>query len=257
MRSRRYYRFAVGTAVLGALVGAGAPAYATLTTPHTQLRAGLTSPKADAFVVAECGHCGYIVMPTPVSTYPSGGTSTVVGIHSGPFGTDSTLTATTAGNPSDGTASASATVDNLLVTLTPGTLTLTGVSATCTASPSGATGAGTITGGTASVSGTNTALQANAAPNTTVNVPGFGTIVLNEQTTAADGELDVNAVHITQVNGQAVSLIIGHAECGGSPALQPVPMISAPVSGGAAAMAVTGGAVFLRRRNRKDAFDAV
>jgi hypothetical protein len=259
MRPRRYYRFAVGTVALGALVGAAAPAYATLTTPHIQTRAALTSPKAYAYVVAECGHCGYLVMPKPESTYPSGGTNTLVGINEGPYSTTSTLTATTAGSDNDGTASGSATVDTLHVTLNPGTIDLTGVSATCTASPSGATGAGTVTGGTVAASGANTALPTNAAPNTTVNVPNFGTIVLNEQSTLPDGELSVNAVHVTHVNGQAVSLIIGHAQCGGAPTVQQVPMVSTPVSTGtgAAAMAATGGAVFLRRRNRKNGFDAV
>ncbi len=255
-RPRRSYRIAVGTAVLGAMVGAAAPAYATLTAQHPQIRA-LTSPKAYAYVVAECGHCGYLVFPTPSSRFPDGGTSTVVGIHAGPFATDSTLTATTAGNTTDGTASGSATVDNLMVTLKPGTLNLSGVSATCTASPSGETGSGTITSGTATVSGTNTSLPANAAPNTTVNVPGFGTIVLNEQSTLPDGELSVNAVHITHVDGQPVSLIIGHAECGGAPPVQPVPMVSAPVGAGAgagaAAMGTVGGLAFLRRRGQKHA----
>jgi hypothetical protein len=256
MSSRRYYRLAVGTAALGALVGAAAPAYATLTMQHHQTRAA-TSPTASAFVVAECGHCGFVVMPTPTSTYPSGGTNTQVGINSGAFSTNSTLTATTAGSPTDGTSSASATVDSLNVTLNPGTITLNGVSATCSASPSGATGSGTITSGTASASGNDTALPANAAPNTTVNIPGIGTAIFNEQFTDAEGDLNVNAVHITHVNGQAVNLIVGHAECQGAPATQPVPMISAPVGGGAAAMVATGGAVFLRRRNRKNGFDAV
>lgn len=256
MRSRRYYRLAVGTAALGALVGAAAPAYATLTMQHHQTRAA-TSPTSMAYVVAECGHCGFIVTPTPQSTFPSGGTNTQVGINSGAFSTNSTLTATTAGSPTDGTASASATVDNLTVTLNPGTITLNGVSATCSADPSGATGSGSISSGTASAGGTDTALPANAAPNTTVDIPGLGTAIFNEQFTDAEGDLNVNAVHITAVNGQAVNLIIGHAECQGAPATQPVPMISAPVGGAATAMAATGGLVFLRRRNRKNAFDVV
>lgn len=258
-RPRRYYRFAVGTTVLGALVGAAAPAYATLTAPHPQIRATLTSPKAYAYVVAECGHCGFLVFPTPSSRFPAGGTNTDVGLHTGPFDTDSTLTATTAGDTNNGTASGSATVDSLTVKLTPGTLNLSGVNATCTASPNGETGSGTITSGTASVMGTDFNLPANAAPNTMMDIPDFGTIVLNEQTTLSDGELSVNAIHVTKVHGQAVSLIIGHAECGGAPPIQPVPMVSAPVGAGAgaAAMGTVGGLAFLRRRNRKSDFGAV
>ena len=39
-------------------------------------------------------------------------------------------------------------------------------------------------------------LAANAAPNTTVNVPGVATITLNRQVTAADGTLTVDAIYV-------------------------------------------------------------
>ncbi len=239
-RSRRW--LAAGAAVLGGLLCAATPA-----------QAALTSPQADAYVVRANAFNGFLaVAPTPHSTYPPGSTQTVLGLNVGPFATSSTLTATTAGDPTTGDASASATVEQLGITLGP-TLaaSLTGVNATCNATPTGATGNGIITAGSVTALGLPAlTLTANAAPNTVVGIPNVVTVTLNEQSTDANGVLTVNAVHIRVLSGNGANVIVGHAQCGGAPPVQATPMISPAVGTGAAAMAVFGGVVYLRRRNR-------
>lgn len=206
-------RRGTGLAVLASLVGtmwSAAPA-----------NAAPASPVASAYVVA-ADAIGAIVAvpPTPVSNFPPGGTVRQLGINAGPFASSSTLTATTAGNVPNGTSSASATVQNLAVNLGAlvGSLDLTGINATCNATPAGATGSATITSGTATPTGLlPVTLPAQAAPNTAIGVPGLGTITLNEQTTDVDGVLTVNAVHLLLLpEFGAANVIIGHAECGGS-----------------------------------------
>jgi hypothetical protein len=249
MIPRTKARLAAGTLALGGLMCSAVPAHAAL-----------TAPQANAFVVSATAIGTTVAVPaTPSSTYPPGGTNTVVGLSVGPFATDSTLTATTGGDPATGDANASATVEKLGITLPAGnSISLTGIKSTCTATPAGATGSGTIAGGTISVLGIPTTLAADAAPNTTVNLA-VAKIVLNEQTTDANGVLTVNAVHITLLGGAGANLIIGHAQCGGAPAVNtnPTPMISAPVAAGAGATAVVGGVVMVGRRRRgKNVFDA-
>ncbi|MFE6868764.1 choice-of-anchor P family protein [Kitasatospora sp. NPDC057692] len=238
-------RLLAGTALAaGILTSVAGPAFAAL-----------TSPEANAYVVSADAFGNLAaVPPTPTSTYPPGGTSTLVGLTAGPYATDSTLTATTAGDPTTGTSSASATVDSIGVNFGPvGSATLTGVNATCNATPSGATGNGTIAGGTVTLPAPlpPVTLQANAPQNTSVSIPGIGQVILNEQSTDADGVLTVNAVHfilLPALNG--ANLIIGHAQCGGASPATPVPMINAQVASatGAATVAVGLGVVYLRRR---------
>jgi hypothetical protein len=255
MNPRTKARLAAGTVALGGLLCTAMPAHAAL-----------TSPQANAFVVSADAIGNLVaVPPTPTSTYPSGGTNTVVGLSVGPLATNATLTAKTTGDMSTGASSASATVENLSVNLGGlATVSLTAINSTCTATapPAAATGSGTIASGKVTLAGLGLlpiTLKANAAPNTTVAVPGIASIVLNEQSTDANGVLTVNAVHIKLLGGAAANVIIGHAQCGGAPATNtnPTPMISAPVAAGAGATAVVGGVVMLRRRNRgKGMFDA-
>jgi len=250
MIPRTKARLAAGTVVLGGLLCTAIPAHAALTTPQ-----------ANAFVVS-AGAIGNLVAvpPTPTSSYTPGGTTTTLGLAVGPFATNATLTAKTSGDPSTGDASASATVENLGVTIPGATIALTGINSTCNATPAGATGSGVIASGSVKLPLLPAiTLKAGAGPNTGVSIPGIASIVLNQQSTDSNGVLTVNAVHITLLGGAGANLIIGHASCGGAPAVNtnPTPMISAPVAAGAGATAVVGGAVMLRRRNRgKNAFDA-
>jgi hypothetical protein len=249
MIPRTKARLAVGAVALGGLMCSALPAHAAL-----------TAPQANAFVVSATAIGTAVAVPaTPDSTYPTGGTQTVAGLSVGPFATDATLTATTAGDPSTGTSSASATVEQLGVAIPGASIALTGINSTCNATSTGATGSGVIAGGTVTVLGVPTTLAANAAPNTTVSVPGIATIVLNQQTTNANGVLTVDALHITLLGGAGADIIIGQAQCGGAPPVttNQTPMISAPVAAGAGATAVVGGVVMVGRRRRgKSVFDA-
>ncbi|MFD5564931.1 choice-of-anchor P family protein [Kitasatospora griseola] len=235
-------RVLAGAALAAGLFCSAAPAFAAL-----------TSPEATAYVVsADALNNNVAVPPQPLSTYPPGGTQTLVGLTVGPFATDATLTATTAGDPTLGTSSASATVDHLTLTLGPAlTGDVTGVQSTCSADPNGPTGNGVIASGTLTVLGVPTTLQANAPKNTSVTVPGLGTVTLNEQSTDANDVLTVNAVHIVLLPALGgANVIIGHVECGGSPAAGAVPMIDTQVGviGGSLAAAAVLGTVYYRRR---------
>jgi hypothetical protein len=256
MNPRTKARLAAGTIALGGVMCTALPAHAAL----------LPSPASSAFVVQAEALGGFAAVPaTPTSAYPAGGTNTMVGISVGPFASDATLTATTAGDPATGTSSASATVENLGVTLPLGvSVSLTGINSTCTATPTGATGSGLIAGGQVNLPGAPLVkpikLTVNAAPNTTIAVPGVASIVLNEQATdPATGVLTVNALHIKLLGGAGANVIIGQAKCGGSLPVttNQTPMISAPVAAGAGATAAVGGVVMVRRRKRdKNVFDA-
>jgi hypothetical protein len=247
MSSSSRRRILAGAAALGATLCVAAPA-----------SAALTSPVASAFVVQADAIGTLVAVPaTPASTFPPGGTVTTVGEHVGPFATGATLTATTAGSPTAGTSSASATVQNLGVNLGGlASLSLTGINSTCTATPSGAIGSGVIASGSFTALGLPVSLAANAPKNTGVTIPGVASIVLNQQTTDANGVLTVNALHITLLGGAGANVIIGQAKCGGAPMVQATPMVSAPIAAGLAAFAIPGGVVYLRRRNGKNLFDA-
>ncbi|MFI9627442.1 choice-of-anchor P family protein [Streptomyces sp. NPDC052042] len=242
MRIRTRNRVLASSALVAGALSVAAPAYAAL-----------PAPKADAYVVSSEALAGAVaVAPTPHSTYPSGGTETLVGLNLGAFTTTSVLTADTEGNPADGTSKASAAVDKLGLDLGVASVSLTGIESTCAATPSGAKGSGLIAGGSISVLGIPTNLQANAPANTKISIPAVGSIVLNEQTTDADGVLTVNAVHITllpALNG--ANLVVGHAECGGAEPAEAVPMIDPTVAGATGGAAIAGvlATVYLRRRN--------
>ncbi len=249
MRSTTPRRLAAGAAVLGATLCAAAPAHAQLTTPQ-----------ANAYVVSADAVAGLLaVTPTPNSTYAPGGTNTLLGISAGPFASSDTLTATTSGDPTSGTSAASATVQDLGINLPAiANISVTGVNSQCMATPAGATGNGFVSGGTVSILGLPVAtLQANAPENTILNIANLGTLTLNEQAVDPTTEVrTINAIHLVllpQLGG--ANVIVGHVSCGGAPATEPVPMISAPIAGGTTAAAAIGGVVYMRRR-RRSIFDA-
>ena len=85
------------------------------------------------------------------------------------------------------------------------------------------------------------ALAANAAPNTTVNVPGVATITLNRQITAADGTLTVDAIYVNLLSGTQ-TLTIGTSTCNAA-SVAPVPVLpgmSLPIGAGRAGRARPG-----------------
>ncbi|MGW2706341.1 choice-of-anchor P family protein [Streptomyces sp. NPDC001340] len=215
-RFRRGFAISALTALAGAMCSA-APAHAALPSPIA--KAYVASADAIGSIVA--------VAPVPVSTYPPGGTTTQVSLTAGPFVNSSTLTAITAGDPVAGTSSASATVQTINADFgtAVGSLGLTGVRSSCNATPTGATGSGVIASGSVAFDGLpGIALQANAAPNTVVNVPSLGQVTLNEQSTDANGVITVNAVHLKLLPAfGGANVIVGHVECGGA---APAPTIT-------------------------------
>jgi hypothetical protein len=124
------------------------------------------------------------------------------------------------------TTGASATVNNINAILSGLTgLTATAVSSSCTIDAV----TGLVSGTTTIANGVvNTLLTppinlaANPAPNTTVNVldAAVASVVLNRQTTAPDGTLTVDAIFITLLNLQTIT--IATSNC--TPTVDPIPM---------------------------------
>jgi hypothetical protein len=160
------------------------------------------------------------VSATPTSTFPPGGTNSVVSLDLGTLGQVGTLTATTAGDLTAGTSSATGSAAN--VALLNNALTgfpavgATLISADCTADGSTLTGQSTFTN--ASIGG-NAVVDIHPAANTKlINLTGVLVVTLNEQTTNS-GMITVNAVHVQLgpiINGQGslADVIIGQATCG-------------------------------------------
>jgi hypothetical protein len=232
---------AAGAACTGGLLFAATPAHAAL-----------TSPIATAYVVSADAIGTLVAVPAqPESTYPPGGTATLASLHLGSVAGDTLMTATTSGNDAAGTSSASATTD--AVTLNLGglaTVTLDGINANCSAGPDGPTGVGTVTSGSYTIAGITTPLNITGAKNQVVGIGAVATLTLNQQSTDTNNVLTVESAHIQLVGGTAANIIVGYAQCGGSPATEPVPMVSPEVGGGTAAAAAVGGVVYRRRRQR-------
>jgi hypothetical protein len=95
-------------------------------------------------------------------------------------------------------------------------------------------------------------LGANPAPNTTVSVPGVATITLNQQTTAPDGTLTVNAVYISLL-GSTQTLTLGTSVCN-SADLAPVgilPGVAMPIGLGTLGLLALGGTGYYFTRRRR------
>ncbi|MDP9091562.1 MAG: choice-of-anchor P family protein [Actinomycetota bacterium] len=159
------------------------------------------------------------VPPTPVSTFPPGGTSHLVSVNLGAVGSVGVSDATTSGDSTAGTSSATAALTNVALLALPSVAAITAdaVQATCSDTAPGApTGSTTLTNAKL---GGNTVLDVSPAANTKlINLPPLAVVTLNEQFTNA-GMLTVNAIHIVLgpvVNGQGSlgDIIIGHVTCG-------------------------------------------
>lgn len=149
------------------------------------------------------------------------------------------------------TTGASSTVNNVNATLSGiSTLSATTVSSSCTIDPV----TGLVSGDTTIVGGQITTalldpitLESSPAPNTTVTVvdPAVASVVLNRQTTAPDGTLTVDAIYITLLNSQTIT--IASSSC--TPTVDPIPMATGTgllLGGGLLGLAVL--AYFLARR---------
>ncbi len=175
----------------------------------------------------------------------------------GPF-SDTLVDVTVAGLLSSGTVnadagetSASASVEDLSVTLAPlTTLTASAVSSECSYDPE----TGTLSGSSSIVDGTvdlplllpNIDLEASPAPNTTVSVPGVAEITLNRQVIGTDGSLTVDAIYIDILNGtQTITIATSHCH----PEVLVIPVIAPQFALGAGVLGLLAlGFVLYRRR---------
>ena len=155
--------------------------------------------------------------------------------------------------------SASSDIADVAATLATGTgLTASAVTSSCTFDPNAGTVSGTsgITDGVVTLAGLPTiTLDAAAAPNTTVNVPGVATITLNRQVTdPTDGTLTVDAIYVNLLNGTQ-TLTIGTSTCNAA-RVAPVPVLpgmALPIGLGALGVLGLGGVGFAVARRRRTA----
>ena len=190
---------------------------------------------ASAFGVSANVLNGTVNVPqTPTSTFPPGGTNSLLSLNLGALGQVGAVNATTSGSSADGTSSASGSVANVaLLGLPPAVAAISAdaVDATCSDTAPGApTGQTTLTN--LKLGGGN-AVDLHPAANTKLlNLTGIAVITLNEQITNADGSLTVNAVHIQlgSVNSSNVGtlgdVILGSATCGPNAVTAPVDAFS-------------------------------
>jgi hypothetical protein len=153
---------------------------------------------------------------------------------------------------------ASSTIANVAATLSAvATVRAAAVTSSCTFDTNTGTVTGTsgITRGRVTLVGlANIALDANAAPNTTVSVPGIATITLNRQTTAPDGTLTVDAIYVDLL-GDTQTITIGTSTCNAA-SVAPVPVLpgmSLPIGLGALGVLGLGGVGFVVARRRRTA----
>lgn len=152
-------------------------------------------------------------------------------------------------NTSANSNGANASVNQVNVPLTSlATLTATTVSSQCSiTSTGGVTGSSSIVDGqVVIIGGTPITLATAPAPNTTVlGLTGIATVILNRQTTAPNGTLTVDALYITLLNGQTIT--VASSSC--TPTGTGIPMASGTgllLGGGLLGLLVLGYAI--RRR---------
>jgi hypothetical protein len=179
------------------------------------------------------------VQPTPAVTSPSNGTAqqSVAAVNGGTPLTTGEVTVTAAADPSKATDGATSTVNGALIT---SVLSATNVRAVCSAQPASVLGDSVFQD--LVLAGNQTSSPTHASANTVHELPGIGTLTLNEQTRQVVGDdvvLTVNAIdlraNLAQDNvlssiGQA---IIGHAVCRSTAAgVTSMSPASGPTAGG-------------------------
>ena len=196
-----------------------------------------------------------VIAPVPLVTLgPDGApkTATLVAVPANPLLRANALNASTSGDPASGTSTATGSAANVQVVPAaagPSLVSASAVSATCQATPEGATGSATIVDGR--INGTQ-ALDVTPGANTVIQVPGVAKVTLNEQIQNPDGSLTVNALRVQLIGGDAADIIVGSATCGPNseaPPISAIPTAGLPIAGGLVALFVLGGAVWLRRRS--------
>ena len=203
-------------------VGEASSNVQALSSPHTvgalsyALEAnGLAGPGAAqsgpwAQAVVGCGGGNVTVTLASVSVPNVGSVGSMVDTASGQI----------TSSPSRGAAQASSTDQQ--VSLLGGLITATTVASSASAAIKGSN-TGTTSGSTTLTTATVLGLpvSVNPAPNTTINLPGIGRVVLNEQSssiTASQASMHVNAIHVYVTLANLLGLpvgaqiIVGHSE---------------------------------------------
>jgi hypothetical protein len=190
--------------------------------------------------------------PVAPASFPGTSPATVASVNVAGL-----LTAGVVTDTADAT-DASSTIANVAATLSAvATVRAAAVTSSCTFDTNTGTVTGTsgITNGRVALVGlANIALDANAAPNTTVSVPGIATITLNRQTTAPDGTLTVDAIYVDLL-GDTQTITIGTSTCNAA-SVAPVPVLpgmSLPIGLGALGVLGLGGVGFVVARRRRTA----
>jgi hypothetical protein len=120
----------------------------------------------------------------------------------------------TTGSPNSSSSASIANVNVLGVLMAGGLVTADVISSKCTADSSGTSGSATL----ANVKVAGATVAVNPGPNTTINVAGLATVILNEQTTSSSGgtnAITVNAIHIILNAGALTSgdIILAQSHC--------------------------------------------
>jgi hypothetical protein len=126
------------------------------------------------------------------------------------------------------------------------------------------TNTGTVSGRSGIVDGAVTLLgsvpiilAANAAPNTTIRVPGVATITLNRQVTEPDGTLTVDALYVNLLRGtQTITLGTSRCDPASMAAVPVLPGRALPIGLGALGVLGLGGVGFVVARRRRVATTA-
>lgn len=188
--------------------------------------------------------------PFSQSNFPGGPqTNTLVSVS-----VPTLLSSGTVNTAADST-SASASVENLSVTLgLTATLGATAVSSECSYNSDA------VLGGSASIAGASVVILAgqpivlatSPAANTVIGVPGVATITLNRQVSSPDGSLTVDAIVVNLLNSlQTVRISTSHCH----PSVLPVPTVAPQLAAGAGALGLLALGFVLYRR-RQSAVDA-
>jgi len=174
------------------------------------------------------------VPPTPTSTFPPGGTNTLLSVNLGALGQVGAVQATTSGDSASGTSAAegrvaAAALLGIGAAQLPA-ITADVIDATCSdTAPAAPTGQTTLTN---LKLGNGNVVDLHPAANTVLlNLSPLAKVVLNEQYTNPDGSLTVNAVHVTIGSvtnhvGSVGDIVLGSATCGPNTVTAPVDAFS-------------------------------
>lgn len=150
---------------------------------------------------------GITVGPTPSVSLTAPGSASASLPSLSLFGVLSASTLSVSTQVTSAPAVSSA-VDVAQVALAGGVVSASGVHASCSADANQASGSVTIA---QLVAAGMTFTNISPGPNTTINLPLVGTLVLNQQTTPTSTSITVDALHLSLITG--ADIVVGQARC--------------------------------------------